>query len=300
MDFGDKPAAGGGRSRDEFARAVADLQAEKAALDAEAVALVAASAAGKDYGDAIEFARTKAEILAAAQAQGKAITPELTAQIDELAQSYTEAGNRADAAAEHLRKIEDAGKAGAEAIADIFASVMTGSMTAEEALSQLLLKIAEAQLNSLFTDMFSGTNLAAGLGSLLGFASGGFTGNGGKYEPAGIVHKGEFVMSKAATSRLGVGNLEALHRTALRGYASGGLVGGAPALAKGALGRSESPAQAITINAPVTVNATGGSAEQNADLARRIGAETDMAMRALVQSEVMKMMRPGAVLNRGR
>ena len=30
---------------------------------------------------------------------------------------------------------------------------------------------------------------------------------GGKYEPAGIVHRGEFVFTKEATSRIGVGNL---------------------------------------------------------------------------------------------
>ncbi|EFE0847861.1 phage tail tape measure protein, partial [Escherichia coli] len=39
------------------------------------------------------------------------------------------------------------------------------------------------------------------------FATGGFTGTGGKYEPAGIVHRGEFVFTKETTSRIGVGNL---------------------------------------------------------------------------------------------
>jgi lambda family phage tail tape measure protein len=33
---------------------------------------------------------------------------------------------------------------------------------------------------------------------------GGFTGHGGKYEPAGIVHRGEFVFTKESTSRIGV------------------------------------------------------------------------------------------------
>ena len=54
-------------------------------------------------------------------------------------------------------------------------------------------------------------------------ATGGFTGTGGKYEPAGIVHRGEFVFTKEATSRIGVGNLYRL----MRGYAEGGYVGGA-------------------------------------------------------------------------
>ncbi|ELT8915343.1 phage tail tape measure protein, partial [Escherichia coli] len=55
------------------------------------------------------------------------------------------------------------------------------------------------------------------------FATGGFTGTGDKYEPAGIVHRGEFVFTKEATSRIGVGNLYRL----MRGYADGGYVGGA-------------------------------------------------------------------------
>lgn len=42
------------------------------------------------------------------------------------------------------------------------------------------------------------------------YATGGYTGNGGRNEPAGVVHKGEFVMTKEATSRIGVNNLMAL------------------------------------------------------------------------------------------
>lgn len=53
------------------------------------------------------------------------------------------------------------------------------------------------------------------------YSSGGYTGDGGKYEPAGIVHKGEYVINAAATKRLGLGYLNALN-----GYANGGLVGG--------------------------------------------------------------------------
>ncbi|HDE1047392.1 TPA: phage tail length tape measure family protein [Klebsiella pneumoniae] len=44
----------------------------------------------------------------------------------------------------------------------------------------------------------------------VGFASGGYTGPGGKYQPAGIVHKGEYVFDQASTNRIGVSRLEAL------------------------------------------------------------------------------------------
>ncbi|HGF1235932.1 TPA: phage tail length tape measure family protein [Klebsiella pneumoniae] len=44
----------------------------------------------------------------------------------------------------------------------------------------------------------------------VGFASGGYTGPGGKYQSAGIVHKGEYVFDQASTNRIGVSQLEAL------------------------------------------------------------------------------------------
>ncbi|WP_311752825.1 phage tail tape measure protein [Proteus columbae] len=69
---------------------------------------------------------------------------------------------------------------------------------------------------------FAGTTF----GSFLGFAEGGYTGGGGKYDPAGVVHKGEFVFTKEATQRLGVDNLYRLMDAGKRGYASGGHVGG--------------------------------------------------------------------------
>jgi hypothetical protein len=60
--------------------------------------------------------------------------------------------------------------------------------------------------------------LFSGQSSGFGFADGGFTGYGGKYEPAGIVHKGEYVMPMDAVSRIGVANLDRIAR--------GGSVGG--------------------------------------------------------------------------
>jgi hypothetical protein len=63
------------------------------------------------------------------------------------------------------------------------------------------------------------------IGNILGaFYTGGYTGSGGKYEPKGVVHGGEFVFDKESTSTLGVKNLEAMQKSA-RGYAMGGMVG---------------------------------------------------------------------------
>lgn len=65
--------------------------------------------------------------------------------------------------------------------------------------------------------------------ALRGYATGGYTGDGGKYEPKGIVHGGEFVFSKKATQNIGVANLAYAHNMAKRGYSDGGAV--APSLA---------------------------------------------------------------------
>ena len=59
-----------------------------------------------------------------------------------------------------------------------------------------------------------GQNWIGAIASAFGYADGGYTGPGGKYQPAGTVHKGEFVFSQAAVSRLGVPALSMLHRLA--------------------------------------------------------------------------------------
>jgi len=62
------------------------------------------------------------------------------------------------------------------------------------------------------------------------FASGGFTGRGGKYEPAGIVHRGEYVIPKAMVNQAtglpfadALGKLTRGHNTGI-GYSQGGYV----------------------------------------------------------------------------
>lgn len=60
--------------------------------------------------------------------------------------------------------------------------------------------------------------------SLFGFSEGGYTGDGGKNEPAGVVHRGEYVFSQEAVQRIGAARLDAMHKN-LKGYSLGGLVG---------------------------------------------------------------------------
>lgn len=302
---GGSGGAGGAAALDEFAREAQAIRDRTRELEFESAALIAGAAAGKSYSDAVALAAEKAKLLHAAQQAGKAITPELTAEIDKLAQSYADAASKADQAADKMKRVEDAGQKGAQALSDLFDGVLSGSMSAGEALAGLLRQIAQAQFNKVFMGMFGQGGMFAGagqwLGGLLGFAEGGYTGPGGKHQPAGIVHAGEYVFSAETVKRIGAGNLERMHRSARRGYAEGGLVGAAGKVARAV---SDSPSGSAKVSAPVinitggavTVNATGGTPEQNSDLAKQIARESEAAMRALVQSEMIRQMRPGGIL----
>lgn len=82
-----------------------------------------------------------------------------------------------------------------------------------------------------------GGNNAATTSKDWGFDKGGFTGFGGRLEPAGVVHRGEYVFDAASTSRIGVANLDRMRR--MRGYAHGGYV--QPALPDRAAANSNQP-----------------------------------------------------------
>lgn len=55
-----------------------------------------------------------------------------------------------------------------------------------------------------------------------GFSEGGVTGPGGKYQPAGIVHRGEFVMPSESVQRIGLPALEAMRTGAPTPAMAGG------------------------------------------------------------------------------
>ncbi|MEB6680288.1 hypothetical protein [Acinetobacter lwoffii] len=73
----------------------------------------------------------------------------------------------------------------------------------------------------------------------VGYADGGFTGHGGKYDPAGIVHRGEGVLNQEEIAALGgPAGFYALRQSIKNGFADGGLVLDSPKL--------ESPRMAAT------------------------------------------------------
>ena len=65
-------------------------------------------------GGALTYARKRSQLLYAAQESGREITPELRAEIDDLALSYTAAGAAAEAASDRLDLIAEHAEAGAD------------------------------------------------------------------------------------------------------------------------------------------------------------------------------------------
>lgn len=137
-------------------------------------------------------------------------------------------------------------------------------------LSRILIKMAIMKALQSAMGMFTGGTAPEGFGTNANisanlFADGGYTGAGGKYEPAGIVHRGEVVFSQDDVRRSGgVNKVEAMR---LRGYAAGGVVGGLPAVS------GASAAGSTTIN--VTINRDGSSetdVETDAQAGKALGA----------------------------
>lgn len=116
----------------------------------------------------------------------------------------------------------------------------------------------------------------------MGFSTGGYTGSGGKYEPAGVVHRGEFVFTKEATSRLGVGNLYNL----MRGYASGGLVGGGSTAVAAPFG--------VSVYAPVSVTSPQNEAKQPPG--EQLGRAYQQVITQAVNDGIAKAVRPGGLI----
>ncbi|WP_285130733.1 phage tail tape measure protein [Leclercia adecarboxylata] len=119
------------------------------------------------------------------------------------------------------------------------------------------------------------------------YDSGGYTGPGGKYEPAGIVHKDEFVFTKEATAAIGVGNLYAMMHNA-RGYASGGLVGRAPmfGLGNNAGAGNTAPVIQTTVHVDANGNASAQSEGSGDTMGRALAAEMQNAATQIVQKHL--------------
>ncbi|HFG1702771.1 TPA: phage tail tape measure protein [Vibrio cholerae] len=138
------------------------------------------------------------------------------------------------------------------------------------------------------------------LAGFLGFSSGGYTGSGGKFEPAGIVHKGEVVWSQDDINRAGgVGIVEALRKGALnfkeglKGYADGGVVGMAPALA----GATSSYSSSIVIQQEINIGQSESGTSANPQAVAKAYAD---AAKMGAREEIIRQLQPGGMIWRAQ
>ncbi|WP_339118574.1 hypothetical protein [Halomonas sp. BMC6] len=168
-----------------------------------------------------------------------------------------------------------------------------------------------------------GNWVSGAVGGLFGgFSEGGYTGAGGRLEPAGIVHRGEFVVQKSVVERPGVRPmLEALNQGVAAQFANGGYVvpdsppaiptlGLSQGYADGGYVSSPGPVSlerfnqhnhtsqqnvSFSVSVPVTVHAAPG---MNQEQAQQQGQTIGQAVEGAVVRVLQKQMRPGGLLYR--
>jgi len=170
---------GGAAQVNQFQALLESTNAEIAKLQAEAAELIAVAESGVQVGDALEYARKKADLLYAAQEDGREITPELRAEIDALALAYVNAGESADEAADRLDRVAENAERGAEALTDIFGSVIDGSMSAKDAIASLLIEMAKVQAQQAFLGLMGTGGATNSIFSAIGSMLTGRAGGGG-------------------------------------------------------------------------------------------------------------------------
>ncbi len=270
-------SAGSGAAREsDLQREIKSIRERTAAIQAETAAQASVNPLIEDYGFAVEKARLKQDLLTAAMESGVKVTPELDAQMDALAEGYASASVQAQQLAESQDKVRQKAEefqALGKDVARGFIDDLRSGKTAAEALEGALGKVADKLLDIALNSVFDGGGGSGGFGGLISglfggggssasrlfkagkgglFAEGGYTGSGGKYEPAGIVHKGEYVVPADVVKKVGVPNLERL-----RGYANGGLVGG---------GRSAGGAATAPTRATYHIDARGAQQGVGAEI----------------------------------
>lgn len=172
---------GGGTDPAELAQTVA-VNANTAALTANTAALTSQSVAG--IGGGLELA-----IPATDATQGEQAANAVTAPDGALSGFFNRIKGAFEKFANGLKSIATGIGNG---IKSVFGAIVSG-------------------FSSIFGSLFGGgSNAFAGAKAGAGFAEGGYTGDGAKFQPAGVVHAGEFVQPANVVDRWGVGFMEAM------------------------------------------------------------------------------------------
>lgn len=311
----DAPSGGGGRSR-KAPKSQGEKDAEKNARDVkseiedlqkqvrEQEAITAATHGLTEGTLAYNLAKEKAIELAknnvnANSAEGQQITT-LVTKI-ETAKDATEA----------LKKQREALSTAADSFKDGFADaldeIILKGANAQQVFRNLAQTLASSALKGLLTGGGPLGGIMGGGGGILGTLLGGIGAHadGGRISGPGTgrsdsilarLSDGEFVVnSRAAREHLPL--LHAINSGGIPKFADGGLVSPV-AMPTGSFGGGGRTGGDVHVTSNVTLNASGGTPEQNHDLARQASAHMEASIRKLVNSELQAQMRSGNTLNR--
>ena len=168
---------------------------------------------------------------------------------------------------------------------DLSNFVMTGKADFRSLATSILSDISKMIIKmAIFNSLkaaFGGFADGGFVGGSQSFAVGGYTGDGGKYQPAGIVHRGEYVITKEATARLGRGYLDYLNY-GKRGFANGGGV----AVPSVPISYERSSANNATSN-QVSINI---NIDQHGNTDSTVTAENAKALGQTIEAKVLEVL----------
>lgn len=227
------------RSTDSIAKRIEMLKVEAATIDMgaaardrarvvvelETAAREANRRAGKSNTEVTDAQRQKINELADAYAKARGQLEQLNGPLATFARESANIG----------QQLEQVAVNSLDRMSDELADVIMGTKSAADAFktmsNMIIAELAKIAIKKAILGPIAGLlapgNGGVGNAGILGglFADGGYTGPGAKHQPAGIVHKGEYVFDKKAVQAAGgPAALAALHG-ALRGFAEGGYVG---------------------------------------------------------------------------
>lgn len=218
-------------------------------------------------------------------------------------------------------------EAAAERSTNALTGLLTGTQSFRESISNLFASLAQSVIKSLVEmttqalltktvlssfmgfggaaigAVGAGAAASAGSAGAMGLSTsfsaydgGGFTGNGGKYDPAGVVHKGEFVFTKEATERIGVSNLYSM----MKGYASGGEVGSGAAVnfSSGINSLPRAGNTVINVSAPVTIIQNESASQSSTSGTTDAAIQIKNIVQTTITERLSKEIAPGGILYR--
>ncbi|MFG1417012.1 tape measure protein [Xanthobacter sp. V0B-10] len=230
------------------------------------------------------------------------LSEEQRANIDAVAEAYGRQAAATELAHQQQQRLHDLQQEFGSLAEDGIMGLVDGTKNLNDVLADTLKLMAQMILKSaLLGEGPLGTGSGGLIGSITkgltgalsggGFADGGYTGSGGKNDPAGVVHRGEVVWSQDDIRRAGgVAVVEAMRR-GRKGYAGGGPVG-LPSMTHGLTLPKIQPAArggSMTFSPVMTIDARGSQmgeaqfrailAENNRALLKQVPAAAEAARR---------------------